>query len=363
MSKIHIALVSREALPVYYIIAELRPDKIHLIGTKESDDVMNRIENVLVQQGFDCCKHVTQPYDIKNCMEVCSRIQEQCEGDEVSYNLTCGTKPMAIGAMRCAQNHGARMFYTDSKTMVDINSLASSPLSARIDNETLFTLQGQRLKEWNGYAFDKARTECSLSIKEFIEDSPQAYECLMKEYMRYRQLPKEYSCGKVDYCRTANKEINIEYNYVNVFSSTYPGAFDLLFKGRWWETLVADAVNKWSGGKYEIWTNVRFEPNTEQANKLDKNEIDVLVNLGNTLLFVECKSGAFTQDNIYKLGSVCQTYGSYKSKGVIIAYRKNAIKKELVEKAHDEKIDIIVANKTLSNISSELNRICISLKS
>ena len=152
----------------------------------------------------------------------------------------------------------------------------------------------------------------------------------------------------------------VEYDDVEVFASDYHDAFAMLFEGRWWETLVADAVSRWADGRYEVWTNVRFEPKAE-AERYDKNEVDVLVNIGNRLLFVECKSGMFNQDNLYKLSSVSHTYGSYKSKSVIVSFRDNVIRPDLEEKAREMHVKLFVPNRQLSNIGVELDKIVKSL--
>lgn len=133
--------------------------------------------------------------------------------------------------------------------------------------------------------------------------------------------------------------------------------------------LVADAVYKWAKGKYEIWTSVEFDQTTtkkelnwKQKNSV-KNEIDVLVNLGNKLLVLECKSGKFEQANIDKLSAICKTYGSYKSKGAIVAFSKDNVKDHLRQRAIEQKVEIVVPREDFSNFESEMNRVINSSKS
>lgn len=361
MKKIQIALVSKEALPVFYIIYEFMPDIVYLVGTKETATVMKHIEDVAKLHNIACKQCITTANDMEACAKVCEQIHLHNGSDvEYIYNLTGGTKLMAFGALACAQSHNAKIVYTDTHSYVDLSTMERKPLTNMLDTDTIISLQGQKVKEKSVYAFNAQRTECALAVRDFISRHTKTYEVLMKKYRKDKQLPNSYESGKV-YYEHNDAGIFVEYDDVEVFSSDYRGAFKMLFEGRWWETLVANAVAKHFGKDAEIWVNVRFEPNTETARNLDKNEIDVLVNIGNTLLFVECKSGSFTQDNIYKLRSVCQTYGSYKSKGCIVEFRETCVKPELKEKAKDDNIQIIVPNRNLGNLSQQLNEIIYSL--
>lgn len=55
MSKnIQIALVSKETLPVFYIINEFRPDEVFLVGTEETTLEMEQIERSAAKMGTVC---------------------------------------------------------------------------------------------------------------------------------------------------------------------------------------------------------------------------------------------------------------------------------------------------------------------
>lgn len=356
MKKIQIALVSKETLPVYYMINEFSPDMVYLLGTEQTKGEMRNIERVAKQNGAECVKRIVFANDMANCMQACEQIHVENGDDcEYRYNLTCGTKLMAIGALLCAQSHHAKMVYTDTTTYVDFETMERKQITHLLDTETIIALQGQRIKEKMVYAHSAMRIECAEEIRGFITNHKKAYNVLAKYYRDYKHLPRRYDNKGVHYEWRADGEISIEENDVEVFHSDYRYAFDLLFKGQWWETLVADAVQRWVGEGYDVWTNVVFDP-TLVLSDIAKNEIDVLVNIGNTLLFVECKSGYFTQDNIYKLKSVRETYGSYKSKGIIVSYYRNQ-RSDLKEKEKENNIEIVVPNNDLSNLPSLLDKI------
>ena len=361
MKKIQIALVSKETLPVFYLIKELTPDEVFLIGTMQTAREMDIVESIAKGIGIPCHKLTTEADDVQDCMHKCEEVHLQNGNDsEYCYNLTCGTKLMAFGAMICSQRHNARAVYAGTDSYIDLSDFERYSYSHLLDTETIINLQGQKVKDKVLYSYDAARTACANEIRDFIENNNRSYGILMRNFHEYKQLPNPFKTGKLLYYRK-NGRLVVEYDDVEVFSSDYYDVFKMLFKGRWWETLVADAVAKWSGDR-EVWTSVRFEPN-DKMKENDKNEIDVLVNIGNALLFVECKSGIFSQDNIYKLSSVFKTYGSYKSKGVIVSYRRNVIKPDLLEKASDERVYLVLPTHNMCTMSKELDNIVKSLKS
>lgn len=363
MKKIQIALVSKETLPVFYMINELRPDEVYLVGTKETQNEMHYIKAVAKSIGVVCHELTTQPDSMQDCMRVCDSVHARnVEGDcEYCYNLTCGTKLMAFGALICAQSHKANAVYTDVSSYTDFSDFERHDITKLLSTGTMIALQGQKVKAKEIYHYDAERTECANEVRNFIENHPKEYKVLMTNYIDYKYLPNPFRVGKLLYYRDGGRLV-VEYDDVEVFSSDYKDAFKMLLEGRWWETLVANVVAKWAGEDREVWTNVRFEPNAK-TQRNDKNEIDVLVNIGNALLFVECKSGSFTQDNIYKLSSVFKTYGSYKSRGVIVSYRSNVIKPDLEEKAKEERVSLLVPNRSMADLFVKLDKVVNTLKS
>lgn len=367
--KIHITLIGREVLPTFYTIMEFQPDVTYIIGTRDSKESIKRIVRVLQQKGLKYKVRETQPVDVQATLSICEGIHAgNGESCEYIYNLTGGTKPMAFGAMMCAQRHNAKMVYTDSMDCIDITTSEHIPLSYKTDFNTLFVLQGQKLKKHEVYAPDAQRSQCARDVETFIKEERKAYDCIRRkydsvkaEYNKNKVIPKRFGDKRCSYERNGNMAV-VMYDDVEVFSSDYKDAFKMLFEGRWWETLVADAVNEWSAGRYEIWTDVEFDSKSvsnaygRSSKSLTKNEIDVLVNLGNTLLFIECKSGKFDQNNIYKLSSVCKTYGSYKSKAVLVSFwsSPNKDRADLLEKGREENVEIIVSKNDLAQRLTEI---------
>lgn len=370
MKYIHITLIGKESLPAYYPIAESRPDLVFAIGTRQSRQAAERLREVLVTRlGIECeinCQ--ADAFDLQSVELYCEELHKSFEPDsEVIYNITGGTKLMAIGAYKAALHHKAQVIYTNSDACIDIETNESTPLACMVDNETIFALQGQHLKSYDVYTPQAEKILAAQSICSFLRDynNKGFHSCLVREYMR-SALPKHYTAKGYGYDCAASG-ITITRNYRSVLDISCPDARQLLLEGRWWEVLIADILDQWSGGRFTIWTNVVFVPREENNpdGKRDKNEVDVLVNTGNKLLFVECKSGNFNQDNINKLAFVRQNYGSDKSMCVLISYYP--VGNDLRERAVEAKVNLIAPSKgdgtlKLNKIAARLDEILNQLK-
>ena len=94
---------------------------------------------------------------------------------------------------------------------------------------------------------------------------------------------------------------------------TSPHAFDLVTSSGWFEYEVAAMFKSWPKCK-EIWMNVKFP----YKNNNPKNEIDVIVNTGVKLLFIECKTQIFDNTDIDKFASAVKNYGGMGTKSLFI---------------------------------------------
>lgn len=351
--KIHITILGKETLPLFYPIKKFEPDIVYILATSQNKTQTKVICDYLKNLSVTC--HVIEvfAYDIKNVVDACESIHNRHSSiDEYIYNITGGTKPMAIGALDVARKQGAKIIYTESTHYIDFDTFESMPMETTVDNRTIFALQGQKLKEYHNYEHSNSRTESSQMILEFVTSNRKVYDVLMKQYkdIYNKNIPNRFQVGKINYQKEGNRII-VEYDDIEVLNIQDDDVKMLLFEGRWWETLVADAIANWSAGKYEIWHSVKFKPKEEDGFSKDKNEVDILVNIGNTLVFIECKSGNITQDNVYKMEYVRQTYGSEKSKSVLFSFYP--INKHIKEKLKDSLIDSIAPN-SLSNQSTFL---------
>ncbi len=372
MKKIQLTLLGGQTLPIYYIIAQQQPDIVYLIYTRQSKDMADRIANEVKSQfpKIICKYKETLPYEVTCTAEVCESIHCEEEGkeNEFTYNLTGGTKPMAFGAFLTGEKHHAKLLYTDSKVILNLQTYDQEPLTCSLNFETIFRLQDQSLKEYQEYKKESEKALCAKNVEEIKSLHIRAWSKLRDAYKK-KQIKIEtsyYHRNTIYYIRDNKHIVITEEDGNEIFSSSYPKAYEQLFEGRWWETLVADAVAEWAAPhQYEVWCNVKFQPKENDKNQNDKNEVDILVNLGNTLLFIECKSGQITPKNIDTMLAVRKTYGGDKSKSVLVSYEHIDSKDEILTRADELGIDVIKPSKkktTLELLSIQLDEIVKKLK-
>lgn len=327
-----IALLGKEALPVYYAIKEFAPEKVFLIATNENQEIATRIQSVCGNLPCQIC--MVDAYDPAQVVKVCEKIHSESSYEAYLYNLTGGTKVMSLAAFSIAVKYGAETIYTtQANEIIDFRTLQISPMNCSLTNNEIFALQGQKVKDFAILdRHDKSRVSCALEIKEFIEANYKVYDKLSRSYVKEnRILPKAlHLTDNITLSKTGH-DIVIEKDDIELLQVSHTEAVQLLFEGRWWEALVADALLSWSETlehPYEIWLNVKFAPMSENVkqdkkennDKNDKNEVDILINIGTKFMFIECKSGNITQNDIYKVAAVRNTYGSGMSKAVLASY-------------------------------------------
>ena len=361
MNKVHVTLLGKEPLPVFYLIQKFSLKDIYVLGTNENKGVYGGLERVCRYIGCKIEFVEVRAFDIKDVIAKCEEIHRKYSGDvKFVYNLTGGTKPMAIGAYIIAKRYESDIYYTDSKSCLNLNTFEVSPMEEKVANEIIFILQGQKLKKYSVWDKDNE--------KENIAASQDILRFIRKEKNLYTKLVKKIkdSNGYLNNCRIGSAEydfydgdLTITKNDKEVLRINTPMSKKLLFEGRWWECLVADAMARWAKGKYEIWSDVVFDTVGDVGVSADKNEVDVLINIGNTIVFVECKSGNLTQNEIYKMASVKQIYGSDKSKSVLVTFWP--LKADLRQKADDQQISVIapasVNEDVLYRIPDEMDKI------
>ena len=109
-------------------------------------------------------------------------------------------------------------------------------------------------------------------------------------------------------------------------------AVSMLAHTGWFEYEVAAALARLYGSD-NVYTNCVFKTQHGQ----DKNEVDIIVNTGQKLLFVECKTDIHESTAIDKFASVVKNYGGNGSKALFITlFEMNDNNKEKCRDNHIE---------------------------
>lgn len=381
---IHVTLLGKEALPVYYPIKQAKPDKVYVIGTDDNKEIAERLKRLLTQKQEGILDEYlpkvgslvfmqTKPYDYKSTIDVCNTIHNQnpeVQPKDITYNVTGGTKVMTLAAFQVATEHNSNIIYTDSKSIKHLSpdNIPDIPLECKITIFEIIALQGQIIKDAVQFNLQKDAVEISAAKKvfEFWMKNRYIYQGLRESifgkkgdndkitipnFRRFDVKKESYNfeCSEKD--KAGLRRLQIWDNYgTSILDVECKDPKSLLLKGVWWELLVADSISR-QFPDYPIWRNVKFKPVEGKGDTHVKNEVDILVNIGNKFLFVECKSGIFNSDVIHKMNTVRATYGGEKSKAALVsATSTNSDNYQMsLENAKDTVVVVISPNKNFAD--------------
>lgn len=340
MERHQIITVGKDLETVYIGIKEFRPDAIHLLATKETKGLYSHMLR-LIPQKIRVHEYLVGPYEVEEIMRVCGEIQEARPDVEFVYNLSEGTKIMAMAAGKVAMQFGARAVYiTQDGYWIDTFDYRRNRLGSGISNAEYIKLYGNSLREFEDVGkMNELDVNTAWYVKKFIEHNIELYNCAKKWY---RSLPdsktRKYFSSRLKNGYSIETDAGTLTIYKGgdvVFDSACKRSCELMFLGRWWEVVVADTVAQWkksrsSSRHTEIWRDVIF--NDVDRNSV-KNEVDLLVNEQQKLLLIECKSGEVFSADIFKIQSVRETYGGTVSKAVLVSYMP--LSKSIVEKCNN----------------------------
>lgn len=334
--KHQITLIGGQITPAYWGILERDPDVIHLLYTVESRFHVPILKGLFPLKVF----HPIQisPYDFEEIKEKVESIIYENPDEIFELNLTGGTKVMALACQNIFKTLEYNSFYIDQTNKIfDFNNNSYTPINSRIKTDLFLMLSGH--KDFKSKSLSEYTTSEMIFAKQFE---------LFSESKEYKKIAKLLRNNRVDTANISSYTLgdglfNLKWKspYFTLQTSGYElkceskNAFKIAFNGLWWELIVADSIKKWNK-IYELKIGVEILSKTEKGEI--KNEIDILVNTGYNLIFVECKSGDVLQEDINKMRVVKRLYGGLVSRSILIC--KYSPRKSIIEKCQDLGIDV-----------------------
>lgn len=320
--KVHIALVGGQTMPIFLGIKEAIPDEIVLVHSATSLKEAERIRTFFP----DNCRLIAfDPVNNETILASVRTLLQDYAESEITINLSSGTKPWAlIFALQTQPMDNVVLLY------IDQNGICYD-----YTHNKKWAAQGLNMK--NLMLFNGQQAETHLSLESYNEDDLEVMR-EVKAFRRYNYgefnkltIPdkswKKVLTNKakgshetmngsyIDWDKTANcVSISLckkrEYKDKTLES---PHVFQIVFNSGWFEYEVAKMIGQWQYAQ-EVWLNVVYPYN----NKLPKNEIDIIVNTGNKLLMIECKTQIFDNTDIDKFHTVVKNYGGMGCKALFI---------------------------------------------
>lgn len=334
MNKVHITLIGGQAMPVFIGIKESDASSYVLIHSSRTMSTANVIESFINKEKphSSTRKVLMESSDIAKIKTGMSDLLEDYKDCEIEANVTSGTKPWSIAlAMSAAEYKNLILVYIDQNCRIFNYSNYSENTIDNIEGGIQQILkynlnQSQSHNDFGSYTQEDY--DILNKIKAIRKKYPKIFNDLT---IPNKKTKRRFSNNLVDRIYDSNHGSEIYWDRrkgkpqeVRILIQnksrkddemvlTSPHAFDLVTSSGWFEYEVASMFKSWPKCK-EIWMNVKFP----YKNNNPKNEIDVIVNTGVKLLFIECKTQVFDNTDIDKFASAVKNYGGMGTKALFI---------------------------------------------
>ena len=304
--KVHITLIGKQPAPVYHGIVATQPDKVVMVYSNDTLSVLNRLKANL---SIPIQAVPLHPTDANAILSTAQRLAEQYSHDDITVNISSGLKSWShLFGITFQPLPNAHVVYMDQNNILWDYKTMTSRDDYQFDMDILFKLYGNPLNNYR--PFSSYTPDDNVSVKTIPSGIFLASDgCSSVEWDR-----------KGNWARVVlnNKKWGIKEEVIQS-----PNAISLLFHCGWFEYKVANLLSHWSQAK-EIRLNCIFPLRQSQTAKggTTKNEIDIIVNTGRKLLFVECKTNISSSLDIDKFRNAVNNYGGMGSKALFVTDNK-----------------------------------------
>ncbi len=331
--KIHISLVGKETVPVYMGIVEVEPDEVILIHSANTKTECDRIKSVLSPNIKVQCKEF-DPADLKKIFYSLNKLRRNLldkiqQEDKISLNLVGGTKfwSLAFYSVFNSMNNVSINLVDQQNNFWDFVAQNSKQLIPPSDIKIIFELNGNpapknvpftNYTEEDFIIAQEVEKVRKINVKDFndltIFKKSQQNELDKKENERTLQSRSKLIWIKPDYAQITLYRRKSKTPIVTKLRS--PHAVAIVNNSHWFELKIAKLLSN-IYPKENIYMNCRFINNGTA-----QNEVDIIINTGNKLLFVECKTQITNTTDIDKFSTVVENYGGKSSKALFITDAK-----------------------------------------
>ena len=310
MSRIHIALVGGQPVPVYLGVKDDHEARqVVLVHSAKSRTEAERIAAMFPNRTFRYVE--CSPVDLSDISRVAEGLFAEYKDNSVTVNLTSGTKLWTLGFFRVFLfSDQARFIYVDQNNVItDIQS--RSQKGSSIDKLDLFKLYGTRLDSCRLYTdytpadFDVVTKVDGLrrSFKSVFFELDNKVKQSLCDGGHYETKGGSFVTYSPENSRLNLDLVNMRYGYRKHVKLQSPHVLDLVFNAGWFELKTAKAICE-NNKVGEVLLNCKFADQEGIA----KNEIDIIAEIGNRLLFVECKTMIHEATDIDKFRSAVRNF-------------------------------------------------------
>lgn len=328
--KVHITLVGGQAAPVYSGIIATNPDRVVFIYSNRTKKYVELVKNEISVISDD-----QPPLDEVNPYEIIERansLAEKYKDDDVTLNISSGLKSWShlFGKVFDAMSNATIIYLDQNNNLWNYKTLKSSPVK-QIEIFTLFRLYDNPLTKYRRFDEYTKNDEQVISDIEKIRkvnyeefnsltavlDSKKSRALKNNDYGTF-ESSNPRSNSYAEWIKTTPEELGFVRLFIKGRGSDEKKlesehVIELVFNSGWFEYKIAKMLSSWRQVN-GIYLNCVFPLKPEKA----KNEVDIIVDAGGKILFVECKTQITKVTDVDKFKTVKDTYGGTGSKGLFV---------------------------------------------
>lgn len=331
--RIHITLVGGQTYPVYLGIKADNPDKIIMIHSdqtiKESQRIMDEFPNIpMTYKKLHPTNQNSVQFDARKIIKNLKK--NHVEGTEYTLNITGGTKIWALVMYIEAKESGLpfKFIYVDQTCLVsDLDDTKGYQQFEIDDIETVLRLNGIKNHEYINVAnFNEEDKKVCSKVYELIKLNTRAFFNLVKSAREDEYSSKwNFNGNSLSWDKEKHKITFKINNRVEELCS--PHVEQLVVYAGWFEYKIASILKNWEHTK-EVYMGVNIENN--------QNEIDIIINAGPRLVFVECKTKIFKITDLDKFDSAARKYSGTAT--IKLFVQNENLNEEVLDKCSRSKI-------------------------
>ena len=327
MAKVHITLVGGQPTPVYQGVVLSTPDRIILICSGQTKNRAKEIQEQLkALKYYNVQIEVFPTEDTKPIIDKLKVLFSTLAlDDKLSMNLSGGLKIWSLLCLQCCPKEDTDIYcISQNGKMLSIRGSYEDQV-VEFDMFTQFALLGHPLEHYNKFSDYTAVEEENFEVISSLYSNG-LFQNLIKKMRAEEQQNRSFFMSDQSIIVNTNDNHYIEWHKDDKVFAISLGeedrdyyevkgehAVSMLAHTGWFEYEVAAALARLYGSD-NVYTNCVFKTQHGQ----DKNEVDIIVNTGQKLLFVECKTDIHESTAIDKFASVVKNYGGNGSKALFI---------------------------------------------
>lgn len=308
MAKVHITLVGGQPAPVFQGIKYSNPNKIIYICSEESkkeiENIQNRLDDIQKDSelDYDKTKNVIKVVSVEDVNEIKDTIQsilDEEQGNEISMNLSSGVKVWSMLFQQHAPESAHVYCISQNCNLLTTKGKPDNP-----NRKIIFSMVSQcklldRTLNPGNYIPYEDYTDIDQENYKVIAELykqpgfPELLNQMMREHNQYgnRYLEGNQFVGDdLSYIKydSEKKEFTIKWN--NKYHIRGPHATSMLLDSGWIKYAAARLLKDIYKPE-NIYTNCILK-----KDNFPDISMDIMVNTGNKLIFVECQIGDTQED-------------------------------------------------------------------